>query len=494
LKVLLRADASTRVGTGHAMRCLALAQALVDTGHTATLATANMLPALSHRFAAEGVEVVPIHDDPVGSNQDLHTTRDLAGARDAEWIVVDGYDFSSSYLTALTGPWRVMLVDDVGRSRVNVASILNANIYATERLYPKRDPSSQLLLGPRYAPLRREFRRATGGRTTRHVARHILVSLGGSDPDNVTQRVVRALASRGIGILRVVLGAGHPDSGAVKAAANAGVEVLQDVPSLLPLLGWADVVVGAGGTSTLEYAFAGVPAVLLTLADNQAAVAPGLQRAGVAVAIGQADDGMERRLVGAVDRLSADLSRRRSMSIAGQTLVDGRGADRVLTSMAPPIVLRAAANYDADVLFAWANEPGVREASFDKTPIGWDEHVAWLAARLRDPRSRIWVAEEGDSPLGVARFALDGKRATISVTVAPDRRRKRAGTRLITTAVQRLLDEERIVGIDAWVRPENAASVRAFEASGFRKRTPTVRPDGVPPEALLLSLEAAKRG
>jgi len=55
------------------------------------------------------------------------------------------------------------------------------------------------------------------------------------------------------------------------------------------------------------------------------------------------------------------------------------------------------------------------------------------------------------------------------------------------------LNEERIAGIDAWVRPENTASIHAFQAAGFELRSSVPR-RGVPPAALLLGLERAKRG
>jgi len=474
------------------MRCLAIAQALVDEGHTAILASAAMVPGVARRFAEEGVEILTV-GRAAGEEGDLELTHGFASAGEVDWVLVDGYDFSPRYLESLAEQWRVMFIDDLGRRGVHVSSVLNANVYATERLYPDRGDECRLLLGPRYAPLRREFRAAPRRRSTRNAAQNLLVSLGGSDPDNVTARVVTALAGRGIGKVRVVVGAGHPDPRAAGAGAGIGFTTLHDVRSLLPHLRWADIVVGAGGTTALEYAFAGLPALLLVLADNQAAVAKGLERAGVGIDIGVPDSAMEQRLLTELDRISADPVTRRHMSESGQELVDGQGADRVLATMSPPLELRPATRDDAELLLRWANDRGVRKASFDPRPIDWDEHVAWLEARLRDPFSRIWVALDGKTPVGVARFALEGDRATISVTVTPERRGRRVGTSLIATSVERLLNEERIAGIDAWVRPENTASIHAFQAAGFELRSSVPR-RGVPPAALLLGLERAKRG
>jgi len=145
------------------------------------------------------------------------------------------------------------------------------------------------------------------------------------------------------------------------------------------------------------------------LADNQAAVAKGLERAGVGIDIGVPDSAMEQRLLTELDRISADPVTRRHMSESGQELIDGQGADRVLATMSPPLELRPATRDDAELLLRWANDRGVRKASFDPRPIDWDEHVAWLEARLRDPFSRIWVALDGKTPSGRRTIRTGGR-------------------------------------------------------------------------------------
>lgn len=477
------------------MRCLALAQALIDAGHMPMLATAEIAGSVSRRFSREGVEVLSVDAEKAGQSRDGVATRDLALTHRADWLVVDGYGFDNTYLAAIAGPWRILLIDDLGRDGVEVAMVLNQNPYALPQQYPARDPDCELLLGPRYALLRREFRDAPPTRSIRPQAQNILVSLGGSDADNVTLRVVRALAGVTAQAVRVVLGGSHPDPASVEEAAGvAGFEVLREVESMPALLEWADLVIGAGGTSALEYAYAGLPSILLALADNQVPVVESLARANVVAPAGRPDDGLEVRLRDEVDSLLADHERRESMADIGRSLVDGRGVDRLLARMArPQVVLRPARADDARLLFEWSNDPIVRTGSFDSRPIVWEDHLAWLDARLNDPQSRIWIAESGGIPVGVTRFAIDGDRATISVTVAPEWRGKGMGEQLISLATGRLLLTERTSTVDAWIRPENTASVRAFEAAGYRRREPPARPGETSRDALLLSLETAAR-
>jgi RimJ/RimL family protein N-acetyltransferase len=145
-------------------------------------------------------------------------------------------------------------------------------------------------------------------------------------------------------------------------------------------------------------------------------------------------------------------------------------------------------------MFDWANDADVRAASFQTRPIGWDEHVAWLRDKLADARARIWLGEVGGKPAGIVRFQLRGKRATISVSVGAEWRGTGIGTRLIGAGSWRLLAEGRVASIDAWVRPDNATSLRAFEACGYRRRTSRALPRGMPADAVLMTLVATNRG
>ena len=93
---------------------------------------------------------------------------------------------------------KLLVVDDTGHAGVYAADlVLDQNAHATEKLYQCREPYSKLLLGSRYALLRREFRPwREWKREIAPVARKVLVTVGGTDPDNLTVRVMRALQIR----------------------------------------------------------------------------------------------------------------------------------------------------------------------------------------------------------------------------------------------------------------------------------------------------------
>ncbi|MBE3120100.1 MAG: UDP-2,4-diacetamido-2,4,6-trideoxy-beta-L-altropyranose hydrolase, partial [Candidatus Atribacteria bacterium] len=146
MNLLLRVDASARIGTGHVMRCLALAQAWQEKGGRATFVMTTETPAVEARLASEGMQVTHLVTQP-GSPEDAQQTVGLAQQREAVWIVVDGYYFGADYQqTIKRAGLRLLFVDDYGHAGHYYADlVLNQNIYANESLYPKREPHTRLL-------------------------------------------------------------------------------------------------------------------------------------------------------------------------------------------------------------------------------------------------------------------------------------------------------------------------------------------------------------
>ena len=193
--LIIRADASIAMGTGHVMRCLALAQAWQDEGGECIFAMAETTAASEERIRAEKFAVTNVVACP-GTPQDAAQGVDLALAHHAPWIVVDGYQFDVEYQRKLKAAGlKLLVVDDTGHAGAYVADlVLDQNAHATKDLYQLREPYTVLLLGPRYALLRREFKTwRAWKREIAPIARKVLVTVGGTDPGNLTIRVIRAL-------------------------------------------------------------------------------------------------------------------------------------------------------------------------------------------------------------------------------------------------------------------------------------------------------------
>lgn len=483
----MRADAGTRLGTGHVMRCSALAEVWLHEGGSAHMLLGARVPPIEERLSAHGVTVHHL-ECPPGGEGDAEATASLAGELGAQWAVVDGYHFDTGYQRRVQDAGlRVLAIDDYGHAGHYCADVvLNQNVYANEGIYDKREADTRLLLGPHYALLRREFWRwMEWRRDTPPIASKILVTLGGSDPDNVTCTVAEAFREPGMGDTEImaVVGASNPHHAELRAISEASTSQIQlqrDVTNMSELMAWADLAVIAGGTSCLEAAFMGLPALVLVLADNQRPVAEAIEANGAGQNLGWYSDVSAQDIGSAIRQLAQNHGGRDAMARTGRELVDGLGAVRVLKELGLlNLRLREATADDRELVWDWANEPVVRAASFRSDPIQWEEHVNWFGAAMDNPNCVFWIVMLGCWPVGQIRFEIDGDGAVVSVSLGERFRGRGYGSEIIASATQRLRDDRATRHVRAYIKAQNNSSATAFEKAGYRLRDEVVM-SGVP--------------
>ena len=339
-ELLIRADASVEIGTGHLMRCLALAQAWQAEGGKATFAVAMEASVAATRIASENIGIVRIISQPGGAG-DAAETIEAACGLGAKWVVVDGYHFDDGYQRLIhEAELRCLVLDDFGHaSRYWADIILNQNINADENLYARRESHTRLLLGSSYVLLRREFLK---WREWRHpvapLGRHFLVTIGGSDPGNVTPTIIQALSAAKVQGLETVVAVGadnpHLDQAVMTAeASHHPVDVRKNVQDIAKLMAWADVGVIGAGSTLWEMLFMGCPAVCLSRTPLQDTLFRDMERKNLVTYLGSERNADPVSITGVVESLASAEETRRRASLTGRSLVDGRGCERVLHAM-----------------------------------------------------------------------------------------------------------------------------------------------------------------
>ena len=475
--LLIRTDASTEIGRGHAMRCLAFAQACKDDGGTPIFAMALKDPKLEAHLASEGIETTYLSTQ-MGSIDDAKETCALARQMDASWLVLDGYYFNAQYQkTVKEADLRLLLVDDVGMSDHCYADIvLNQNLYARDELYKSKEPHAELLLGARYALLRREF--LSFGKRKRksfEPARKILVTLGGSDPQNVTLKVLKALEQLKSNDLEVVViaGANNPHWEQLKTVVGSlkfPVRLENNVGSIADFMAWADLALSGGGSTCFELAFMGVPSLVIALGENQKLAVESFGKNGSAINLGWYENLSTTKMAEQLYRLMHSLELQTVMAQRGQELVDGEGAARVLMHLnGRAFRIRAGREDDCRLIWNWANDPKVRMASFSKDPISWETHVEWFGSKISNSNCVFYIGvDKEETPIGQVRFDKNGDEAVISVTIDQHYRGRGYSATLIESASNQFFASSPIVRIHAYIKEDNEASQHAFIKGGFK--------------------------
>jgi UDP-2,4-diacetamido-2,4,6-trideoxy-beta-L-altropyranose hydrolase len=495
--LIVRADATSRSGTGHLMRTLALAQRWQAEGGTATFISYCESEALRSQIVAAGFKFVELereHPEPSDLRLTLaalaENSSGQAGAG-APFLVLDGYHFDADYQRAVReAGQKLLVIDDTAHLGAYHADILlNQNITATDLDY-HADADTLMLRGTEYALLRPDFLGwRERGRAAPALARKILVTLGGSDPDNITARVIEALRllePEGLEV-RILVGAANPhydELGEMVERAGQALELLRATASEMPgLMAWAEMAVAAAGSTCWELAFMGLPSVLIVLAENQRDIARKMAACGAAISAGEGVALDAERLARMLTALSLDHAGREELSRRGRQLVDGLGAERVVKHLKeramigseekherPGLSVRPATLDDARLLWEWANDRSVRDNSIRKESIPWESHLSWYGGRLSSGRTRFWILEAAGEPVGQIRYDKDegGASAEISFSVAGNQRGRGYGTELIRRTLHLATRELDVARITAITFVENRASYMAFIRTGFK--------------------------
>lgn len=285
MRVAFRADASVTIGAGHVMRCLTLANELQQRGAVCTFISRDMPKALSVMVKEHGHTVRCLPDD--------QGCLSAVGEEKPDWLVVDHYSLGVCFERAMRAVVKnVMVIDDIANRQHDCDVLLDQNLGRRAEDYHALVPKQcRLLIGPHYALLRpdfSQFRESSLIRRKAGVLKHILISLGGFDNDNVTGAVLSALKSCSLPPevrLSVVMGSDAPWIDNIRQLATTmpwPTEILVGVRDMAQLMATSDLAIGAAGGSAWERAALGLPVIILIVAENQRTGARALERAGAA--------------------------------------------------------------------------------------------------------------------------------------------------------------------------------------------------------------------
>lgn len=329
---LIRADASLAIGTGHVMRCVSLASELHRRGWSLRLATRDLPPPLDALAREAGLEVVALPDGVAAVDEPATLRRLVPGGVDV--LITDHYGIDATWEQATDGWARSrMAINDLPERPHAVDVLLDPNLGATAERYAGHT-TAQLLLGPMFAPLDRSYAAGRERARPREGLGRVLVFIGGSDPRDVTGRAARAAAALGVPV-DVVVGSLYPNRDRLEAwaATRRDVEIHVATRHMADLVLRADVAIGAPGSASWERCALGLPAVLVTIADNQVANAVALASAGAAISLGRDDEVDEQEFEAALVGLRDDPARLAALSVAAAAITDGDGARRVADAL-----------------------------------------------------------------------------------------------------------------------------------------------------------------
>lgn len=337
--ILFRADANKDLGCGHIMRCLSIARAFNNRSIDCAFVTADHNP--SSLICNRGFQNYCMNSDWKHLEDELPFFESFINKLMPEFIVVDHYYVTKKYLRVLRKFCKIVYIDDLNLSTWPVDAIVNYNIYAESMGYRERYKllKTKLLLGTQYVPLREEFRSLEEKHIKSRVL-EVLISSGGSDPVNLTLKLVQAIKQdRRFSSVRfhIIIGAFNSNKAELEEIASQyeNIQLHLSVQRMDLLMQQCDIAISAAGSTLYELCACGVPTITYALADNQIKGAQRFEDAGLMLNAGDCreNNSFTEQILNLLAGLIKNQKQRSVMSHNMWKAVDGKGAERIVDAL-----------------------------------------------------------------------------------------------------------------------------------------------------------------
>jgi UDP-2,4-diacetamido-2,4,6-trideoxy-beta-L-altropyranose hydrolase len=440
-----RFEAYSDIGAGHAMRSTVLADALIENGWDCRLVTNKAsYDFIKNLERFKRVEPNDFYNNPL----------------ECDLFVIDHYGLDHTYESHFRRfAKKIMVIDDLADRKHDCDILLDQTFGRTAKDYKPLVPDTcEILAGSDYVLLRKDFinlrPKALEKRKNTTEVKRILVSLGGSDPENFTLKALQMIKESDFkGAIDIVLGFSSPNIESVKKYAD-GMEndyIIHTDVDMPTLIYEADLAIGAAGSSVWERCCLGLPQVLMVTADNQKLIYKKLIK----------EEGFFESLSG-LNYVKNKIN-----------LCDGFGIIRLINflekkrdKLGRKITHHKMKLSDLNEVFNWQKEPNLRKFCMNTSVPTYQEHAYWFQNEINNS-SAIYEKIKADGySCGILhlKYILEKEAWLLSWYVSKAYQGSGIGTLVLNFAIQLVSNKK----IYAHVVNNNFASNRAMQKANFR--------------------------
>jgi UDP-2,4-diacetamido-2,4,6-trideoxy-beta-L-altropyranose hydrolase/UDP-4-amino-4,6-dideoxy-N-acetyl-beta-L-altrosamine N-acetyltransferase len=500
MKVIIRVDASLKMGTGHVMRCLTLAKVLKENGGDVEFICRKHEGNLIDKIRSSGLVVHELevckeiefgnksaHSHWLGATQqqDADDCIDIFKAKNIDWLVVDHYSLDEQWQKRLK-PYckKLMVIDDLADRKHQCDILLDQTFGRQQEDYSGRVPEGcELLLGSEYALLRPEFakwRTYSLARRSKPEFKQLLVNMGGVDVDNITEKVLDELKISNLPNdlhITVVMGGAAPYLENVKSKAitlPCKTEVKVDVGNMAEIMANSDIAIGAAGSTTWERCCLGLPTIQIVIAKNQQFLAETLACRNIVK--------LAKEIKEITYLLENSSEWAKDVGNSALEICDGMGSHKVFNKTTDRKIFLDEfgevdlCNYvnlnENDKLQAlnMRNHPQIKKWMHNRDSISEEDHFGFIKNLEIDMERRYFLVKQKDNIIGSINFSKINFENSVDLGIYtnPFLQLKDSGKLLESAASQYAFIELDVEKIKLEVLPGNEKAIRFYNKCGFK--------------------------
>lgn len=474
-KVIFRTDGSTAIGMGHVVRCLALADMLIDSFQIVFAfqhSDDTIVKAINE--VTESMVLLPISSDYIIDAENF-----IEHIEAGDIVVLDGYYFNTDYqIQVLSKKCKLVCIDDLHSWHQAADVIINHSEGIAYSDY-SAEPYTEIYTGLNYALLRKEFFGKSDKLHTIEAVRKGFISMGAADVNNLSQRFVEALLHiDGISEVHLMIGSINPHLTKIKSLISEqnqiGITLHTNITSsqLNDLLLECDVAICPASTIALECCAAGIGLITGTTAANQRGILLGLINCRAAINLGDLLILDQREITEGLKQYFSNPQFINQLVINQRKMIDGKSPERIVSLFnqltRKQLRFRFALERDVDLYFKWTNDSLVRKNSYNQNSVNYADHVNWFSKKLSSNNCFFYLFFNLENiPVGQVRIENVSEKTTIGISIDKNFRGKSYGVEMLKLATSDYLRRNPGSTILAYIKEENLASKSIFSKAGF---------------------------
>lgn len=347
-KVVIRADSSLAIGSGHIVRCISLAKELRNLGWEVHFLTILYKGNFNYLIEKQNFQLkeflINKNDSQDRELNDARISKNYINKINPDLIVLDNYSLGKVWEKYIKSDTYTLAVIDDFIDRKHICDFLiNQNFFDNEKKIEKKflRNSIQPLIGPKFSLIDSSYRDEKKAlKKKSNSVKTILLFFGGVDPDNVTSKVLRALKDKNFDQyhFELVIGAENPNKNEILEIfkEKQNLTIHHQLKSMAEVIARSDIAICSGGSNTWERACLGLPSLVITLAKNQVSYSKKLNELGYIEWLGDFRDIDEKVIRTKVLSFIKNSKKRLMMSKLSMGIVDGYGSKRVIETITNP--------------------------------------------------------------------------------------------------------------------------------------------------------------
>jgi UDP-2,4-diacetamido-2,4,6-trideoxy-beta-L-altropyranose hydrolase len=349
VNIVFRVDSSSKIGTGHVMRCLTLAKELQKSSNIKFICR-NREGNLINKIESEGYQVFELEKhtiddslkvDWLGTTQEKEILDSEKILREIkpDLLIVDHYGIDSYWHKRMYKfSKKIFVIDDLANRNYNCDILLDQNFFKNTKIRYKKlvKDSCKLLLGPKYALLRDEFATKYQNSNSLEINR-ILVYFSGTNIKNNLLKVVDGISSckKDKINIDIILGKNFflKDELINFFSDMKNIFFYDFVDNMSEIMNNSDLYIGSAGTTTWERSSTGLPSIVISVAENQIEPMNALSEAGLSFYLGSQEKVTSYEIAQNLNYIFDNPNILKKMRKDNMELVDGKGVSRCVNEI-----------------------------------------------------------------------------------------------------------------------------------------------------------------